>query len=166
MRKPAGAGGNVMETTTVLLGSGQLVLTLAVVYTMYLLRRGARRSSLVALVELLNDLREKNGRVLAEFFALMASEDFKKGDAELRSGLIDSTNRLRAIQAAITEALLQALRECHREWSLAGRLHAAFRSQVSPGGDKQLERFLAQEGLRQAGAKNAAPQVPVESLQH
>jgi hypothetical protein len=132
-----------MDSTTVLLGAGQLVLAGAVGYTTYLLRRDSKRSSLVSLVTLLSDLREKNGRVLADFFTLMSSEDFKNGDEQLRAGLIDSTNRLRAIQAAITEALLQALHDCDHEWSLAGRLHAAFRSQVDPSGDKDWDRFLA-----------------------
>ena len=136
-----------MDTTTLLLGTGQLVLTIAVAYITYLLRRDSRRSSLVSLVTLLSDLREKNARVLADFFKLMASDDFKAGDEELRAGLIDSTNRMRAIQAAVTEALLHALRDCDAEWKLAGRLHAAFRSQVDPGAGKEWERLPAGRGV-------------------
>jgi hypothetical protein len=132
-----------MDTTTVLLVAGQIVLAGAVGYTTYLLRRDSKRSSLVSLVTLLCDLREKNGRVLADFFTLMASKDFKQGDEQLRAGLIDSTNRLRAIQAATTEALLHALHDCDAEWGLAGRLHAAFRSQIDPTGDRDWDRFLA-----------------------
>lgn len=131
-----------MDSTTVLLGAGQLILTGAVGYTTYLLRRDSKRSSLVSLVTLLSDLREKNGRVLADFFTLMSSDDFKRGDEQLRAGLIDSTNRLRAIQAAITEALLHALHDCDSEWGLAGRLHASFRSQLDPTGTKDWDRFL------------------------
>jgi len=136
-----------MDTTTLLLGTGQLVLTIAVGYFTYLLRRDSRRSSLVSLVTLLSDLREKNARVLADFFKLMCSDDFKQGDQELRAGLIDSTNRMRAIQAAVTEALLHALHDCDAEWKLAGRLHAAFRSQVDPGGGKEWDRLPAQREM-------------------
>jgi hypothetical protein len=132
-----------MDNTMVFLCLGQLFLTGAVGYTTYLLRRDSKRSSLVSLVTLLSELREKNGRVLADFFTLMSSDDFKQGDEQLRAGLIDSTNRLRAIQAAITEALLQALHDCDAEWGLAGRLHAAFRSQVDPTGNNDWDRFLA-----------------------
>jgi len=131
-----------MDITTVLLGTGQLLLTCAVGYTTYLFRRDSNRSSLVSLVTLLSDLREKNGRVLADFFTLMSSDDFRQGDQQLRAGLIDSTQRLRAIQAATTEALLHALHDCDEEWGLAGRLHAAFRSQVDPAGEKDWDRFL------------------------
>lgn len=135
-----------MDITTAFLGAGQLILTGAVGYTTYLLRRDAKRSSLVSLVTLLSDLREKNGRVLADFFTLMSSDDFRQGDERLRAGLIDSTNRLRAIQASITEALLHALHDCDTEWGLAGRLHSAFRSQVDPAGDKDWDRFLTPRG--------------------
>ena len=133
-----------MDKTTLLLGTGQLVLAFAIGYSTYLLRRDSKRSSLVALVTLLNDLREKNARVLADFFTLMSSEDFRRGDEHLRAGLIDSTNRLRAIQAAITEALLHALHDCDAEWGLAGRLHSAFRSQVDPPVSREWDRLLAQ----------------------
>ena len=132
-----------MDTSLLLLGAGQLALTFAIGYIIHLMRRDSKRSSLVALVTVLNELREKNGKALAAFFTLMSSEDFKHGDEQLRAGLIDSANRLRAIEATVTEALLEALRKCDAEWHLAGRLHAAFRSQIASTNDKDWERLLA-----------------------
>jgi hypothetical protein len=133
-----------MDTSLILLGTGQLALTLAVGYIAYLTRRESRRSSLVALVSVLNELRERNGKSLASFLSLMSSDDFKRGDEQLRAGLIDTTNRLRAVQATITEALLDTLRKCDSEWGLAGRLHTAFRSQIAPETDKDLQKLLLQ----------------------
>jgi len=130
-----------MDTSTILLGTGQVVLTLAVGYITYALRRDSRRSSLVALITVLNELREKNGKSLASFLALMASDDFKSGDEQLRAGVIDTINRLRAIQATVTEALLDTLRKCDNEWALAGRLHAAFRSQIADATAKDWEKL-------------------------
>jgi hypothetical protein len=98
----------------------------------------------VALVSVLNELRERNGKSLASFLSLMSSDDFKRGDEQLRAGLIDTTNRLRAVQATITEALLDTLRKCDSEWGLAGRLHTAFRSQIAPETDKDLQKLLLQ----------------------
>ncbi len=135
-----------MNTSTVLLGAGQLALTVAIAYIAYLVRRDSKRSSLVALVKVLSELRERNGRALTAILNMMSSEDFKRGDEPLRAGLIDSTNRLRAIQAAITEALLHTLHQCDTEWGFAGRLHAAFRSQVELDADKVLEKLIAQDG--------------------
>jgi hypothetical protein len=134
-----------MDSTTLLLGAGQLALTVTVGYIAYLTRRDAKRSSLVALVTILNELREKNGKALAAFFALMASDDFKHGDEQLRAGLIDSTQRLRAIQGTVTEALLDTLRKCDSEWGLAGRLHTAFRAQVTSTETRDWERLLTQQ---------------------
>jgi hypothetical protein len=119
-----------MDATTVLLGAGQLILAVAIGYIAWLVRRDSKRSSLVALVTVLNELRERNGKALASVLALMSSEDFKRGDEQLRAGIIDSSNRLRAIEATITEALLHTLHQCDAEWGFAGRLHAAFRSQL------------------------------------
>jgi hypothetical protein len=133
-----------MDTATLLLGAGQLALTIAIGYITYLTRRDAKRSSLVALVTVLNELREKNGKALAASFTLMSSDDFKHGDEQLRTGLIDSTNRLRAIQSTVTEALLDALRKCDNEWGLAGRLHNVFRSQSSSLDAKEWERLATQ----------------------
>ena len=133
-----------MDTPLLLLGAGQLALTFAMGYIIHLMRRDSKRSSLVALVTVLNELREKNGKALAAFFTLMSSEDFKHGDEQLRAGLIDSASRLRAIQATVTEALLEALRRCDAEWRLAGRLHAAFRSQITAAADKDWEKLLTQ----------------------
>jgi len=133
-----------MDTATLLLVAGQLALTIAIGYITYLTRRDAKRSSLVALVTVLNELREKNGKALAAFYALMNSDDFKHGDEQLRAGLIDSTNRLRAIQGTVTEALLDALRKCDNEWGLAGRLHTVFRSQAGSIDGKEWERLAAQ----------------------
>ncbi len=135
-----------MDTATLLLGAGQVVLAVAVGYIAYLLRRDAKRSSLAALITVLGELREKNGKALAAVLALMASDDFRRGDQQLRSGLIDSSNHLRAIEAAVTEALLHTLRQCDAEWGFAGRLYAAFRSQAQPGAEKQWERAVAQPG--------------------
>jgi hypothetical protein len=132
-----------MDTATLFLGAGQLVLTLAVGYLTYLLRREFKRSSLADLVSLLTELRDKNTKALATFFTLMSSEDFKNGDAELRAGLIDSSNRLRAIQAATTEALLHIVHQCDAEWGLAGRLHASFRSHLDALTDKDPKHLLS-----------------------
>jgi hypothetical protein len=127
-----------MDAATLLLGTGQLALGMVLCYLLYLLRRDARRSSLVALVGVLNELREKNSKRLAAVFALMSSEAFQRSDEQVRSALIDSTNRLRAIQDAITEALLQTVRQCDSEWRLADRLHAAVRSQIDSGAEPRL----------------------------
>ena len=134
-----------MNTTTVLLLAGQFVLTFIVGYLVLLMRRDSRRSSLMALVGLLSELREKNSQALSAFFELIASEDFKRGDRQVRADLIDVTNHLRAIQAAITEALLQIVRQCDSEWGLAGQLHAAFRSQANSDTDREWDRLLARQ---------------------
>jgi hypothetical protein len=131
-----------MDTPTLFLGTGQLVLTLAVGYMTYVIRRDSKRSSLADLVTLLSDLREKNSKALTTSLTLMSSDEFRQGDEQLRDGLIDSTNRLRAVQAAITEALLHTVHECDTEWGLRGRLHAAFRSQVNVAADKDSDRVL------------------------
>ncbi len=139
----------LMETSTILLGTGQLALTLAVGYIAHLLQRDSKRSSLVALVTLLNNMLDKNGKSLAAMFSLMSSNDFKTGDQMLRSGLIDATNRLQAIHTAVTEALLQTLHECDSEWGLAGRLHGAVRAQVDPAvpaTEKDWPRVVTQPG--------------------
>lgn len=135
-----------MDTSTLLLGAGQLVLTMAVAYIAYLLRRDSKRSSLVALVKVLSELRERNSKALTAILTMMSSEDFKHGGEPLRAGLIDTTDRLRAIQAAITEALLHTLHQCDTEWGFAGRLHAAFRSQADADADKMLEKLITQHG--------------------
>ena len=119
-----------MDTSTVILGIGQLVLTVTVAYIAWLVRRDARRSSLVSLVTVLNELRERNNKALTASLNSLASGDFK-GDERLRAGVVDSINRLRAIQDAITEAQLHTLHQCDNEWGFAGRLHAALRSQIN-----------------------------------
>ncbi len=135
-----------MDTSTLLLGAGQLVLTMAVAYIAYVVRRDSKRSSLVALVKVLSELRERNGKALTAILAMMSTEDFKRGGEPLRAGLIDTTDRLRAIQAAITEALLHTLHQCDTEWGFAGRLHEAFRSQADADADKMLEKLITQHG--------------------
>jgi hypothetical protein len=135
-----------MDTTTLLLGAGQLLLAVAIGCIAWMVRRDSKRSSLVALVSVLNELRERNGKSLAAVLNLMSSDDFKRGDSQLRAGIIDCSNRLRAIQATVTEALLHTLHQCDAEWGFAGRLHEAFRSQLSPGGGKDWEKLLAQHG--------------------
>jgi len=111
-------------------------------------RRDSKRSSLVGLVTVLNELRERNNRSLAAVLTLISSDDFKSGDDQFRSGIIDSRDRLCAVHAAVTEALLHTLHECDAEWGFAGRLHAAFRSQIHSDPDKDCDKFLAQHGLR------------------
>jgi hypothetical protein len=140
-----------MDAATLLLGAGQLALGGALCCLLYLLRRDSRRSSLVAIIAVLNDLREKNTKALATLFALMTSQAYQRSDEQVRASLIDSANRLRAIQDAITEALLQTLRQCDSEWRLAGRLHAAVRSQIDPGAERQWDRLAAQNGLAHKG---------------
>ena len=135
-----------MDTSTLLLGAGQLVLTVALACIAYMVRRDAKRSSLVALVKVLSELRERNSKTLNSILAVMSSEDFKRGDERLHAGLTDSLDRLRAIQAAITEALLHSLHQCDTEWGFSGRLHAAFRSQADADADKVLEKLIAQHG--------------------
>jgi hypothetical protein len=120
-----------MNSTTVLLAAGQLMLAVAIGYIAWLGRRDARRSSLAALVTVLNELRNRNGAAVSEMLSRMESEDFKRGDDQMRSGLIDSGNRLRAIESEIAEALLCTLRQCDAEWGFAGRLHEAFRAEAS-----------------------------------
>jgi hypothetical protein len=140
-----------MHADMLLLGTGQLALAVGVCYLLYLLRRDARRSSLVNLLTVLNDLREKNAKALAAVFALTSSEAFKSSDDQVRDNLLDSTNRLRAIQDAVTEALLQTLRQCDSEWRLAGRLHSAIRSQLDTDAARKWERELAQHAVPQKG---------------
>jgi len=137
----------VMDTSTVILGIGQLVLTVAVAYIAWLVRRDARRSSLVSLVTVLNELRERNNRALAASLSSLSSGDFKQGDEQLRAGVVDSINRLRAIQDAITEAQLHTLHQCDNEWGFAGRLHSALRSQLNFSADSDRENRLAHHGL-------------------
>ena len=129
-----------MNAATFLLATGQLLLAVAIGYIAWVVRREAKRSSLVALVTVLNELYERNRKSLAAVYALMSSADFKQGDEQVRAGVVDSGDRLRAIQAAITEALLYTLHQCDAEWGFAGRLHEAFRSQLGSGLDKDWER--------------------------
>ncbi|HWW00509.1 MAG TPA: hypothetical protein VNZ64_12490 [Candidatus Acidoferrum sp.] len=131
-----------MDATTLLLAAGQLLLAVAIGYIACVVRREAKRSSLVALVTVLNELYERNRKALATVYTLMSSADFKHGDDQLRAGVIDSGDRLRAIQAAITEALLYTLHQCDSEWGFAGRLHEAFRSQLRPGVEKDWEKLV------------------------
>ena len=140
-----------MDAATLFLGAGQLALGGVLCYVLFLLRRDARRSSLVAIITVLNDLREKNTKALNAVFALMSSQDYQRSDELARAALLDSTYRLRAIQDAITEALLQTLRQCDSEWRLAGRLHAAVRAQLDQGAEKHSDRFTAQHGLARKG---------------
>lgn len=125
-----------MDATTLLLATGQLLLAITIGYIAWVVRREAKRSSLVALVTVLNELYERNRKSLSAVYTLMTSTDFKEGDEQLRADVIDSGDRLRAIQAAITEALLYTLHQCDSEWGFAGRLHEAFRSQLGSGLDK------------------------------
>jgi hypothetical protein len=136
-----------MSMTTLLLGAGQCVLAVAVGCIAWQGKRESRRSSLVALVTVLNELRERNNESLAAILRLMSSEDFKLGDPQLRAGILDSGNRLRAIHAAVTEALLHTLRECDHEWGFAGRLHAAFRSQLTGNGGTDWRKLMAEYGV-------------------
>ncbi len=135
-----------MDSTTVLLGTGQLLLAMAVGYVAWLGRRDARRSSLAALVTVLNELRKRNDAALADLSSRMTSHDFAQSNDELRAGLIDGGNRLRAIEAEITEALLHTLRQCDAEWGFAGRLHEAFRAESNFEKDWRLR--LPQHGAR------------------
>ena len=122
---------------TLLLGAGQLALGGVLCYLLYLLRRDARRSSLVRIIGVLNEIREKNTKGLSVVLALMATEAFQRSDEPVRAALIDSTNRLRAVQDAITEALLQTVRQCDSEWRLDGRLHEVIRFQIDHGAERQ-----------------------------
>ena len=97
--------GRAMDATTLLLGAGQLLLAIAIGYIAWVVRRESKRSSLVALVTVLNQLYERNSKSLTSVLTLMASMDFKLGDEELRAGIIESGDRLRAIQTAITSAV-------------------------------------------------------------
>jgi hypothetical protein len=124
-------GVGFMDSTTVLLGAGQLILAMAVGYVAWLARRDARRSSLSALITLLSDLRNRNDFAIADLSNQMASDDFRRSSAEIRAGMIDSDHRLHAIEAEITEAMLHTLRQCDKEWGFAGRLHEAFRAEAS-----------------------------------
>lgn len=135
-----------MDSAWLFLGSGQLVLALALAYFLHLFRRDARRAALVALVAILNELRDRNIKALLAALALMASEDFQRSDGEVRAGLVDCLNRLRAIHAALTEALLQSLHDCDTEWHLAGRLHGALRSQLDDTADRHWDRVIAHYG--------------------
>ena len=129
-----------MDATTLLLAAGQLLLAVAIGYIAWVVRREAKRSSLVALVTVLNQLYERHSKSLAAVHALMSSSDFQRGDEHLRAGIIDSGKHLRAIQAAITEALLYTLHQCDSEWGFTGRLHEAFRSQLGPGLARDWEK--------------------------
>ncbi|HWX20127.1 MAG TPA: hypothetical protein VN578_09510 [Candidatus Binatia bacterium] len=140
-----------MDAATLLFGAGQLALVGVLCSLLYHLRRDTLRSSLAALLTVLIDLREKNTKALQTVFGLIASDAFQRWDEQVRSGLLDSARRLRAIQDATTEALLQTLRQCDSEWRLAGRLHSALRSQLDPGADRQWERWTPQENLPQKG---------------
>jgi hypothetical protein len=140
-----------MDAATLFLGAGQLALGGILCYLLYLLRRDARRSSLVAIVAVLNDLREKNAKALMAVFALTSSQDYQRSDEPARAALIDSTNRLRAIQDSVTEALLQTIRQCDAEWRLAGRLHAAVRAQLDHGSERHSDLVATQDGLARKG---------------
>jgi len=136
-----------MDSTTLLLGAGQLMLAVAVGYIAWVVRRDSRRASLVALVTVLNELRERNNKALAAVLARISSEDFKQCNEQLRAGIIDSGTRLRAVQATIAEAMLHTLHQCDAEWGFAGRLHEAFRSHIDSDEAKDEEKLLAQHGL-------------------
>jgi hypothetical protein len=136
----------VMDSTTILLGAGQLVLALAIGYVAWLARRDARRSSLAALITVLSELRNRNNSALADLSTRIASEDFKRGDDATRAGILDGTNRLRAIEAEIAEALFLTLRQCDAEWGLAGRLHEAFRAENNF--EKDWQKRLAHYATR------------------
>jgi hypothetical protein len=133
-----------MLTGLVILGAGQLFLTIAVAYIAWLSRRDARRSSLVSLITVLSELRERNSRGLAVILNLMSTEEFKQGDENVRAGVIDSLERVRAVHEALNEALLHTIHECDAEWGFAGRLHAASKSHLQPGAEKHLEQFAVQ----------------------
>jgi len=134
-----------MHAATLLIGAAQMALLGVVCYLLFLLHRDSRRASLVALITVLNDLREKNAHALTAVLTLMASDSFRLSDEAVRAGLLDSAKRLRAIQDAITEALLQTLRQCDADWKLSGRLHAALRSQLDPGTDRQWEQLAGHQ---------------------
>ena len=68
-----------MNTSTLLLGAGQLALTLAVAYIAYLVRRDSKRSSLVALVKVLSELRERNGKALTAILRYDVLGGFQAG---------------------------------------------------------------------------------------
>ena len=136
-----------METSTLLLGAGQLVLAVAIGYIAWMVRRDSRRASLVALVTVLNELRERNNKALAAVVTQMSSDDFQQRSEQSRAGIIESGTRLRAVQATIAEAMLHTLHQCDTEWGFAGRLHEAFRSQIDADGNKDEEKLLAQQGL-------------------
>ena len=74
-----------MNTTILFLGAGQVILTLAVGYIAYLVRRDSKRSSLVTLVTLLSQLREKNSEALTTSYSLMSSEDFSNSFGTTRT---------------------------------------------------------------------------------
>ena len=131
-----------MDTTTILLGAGQLVLAAAIGYIAWQVRRDSRRASLVSLVTVLNQLREGNGRSLSAIFELMASPDFKEGSSEYRAGVIDTCERMRAIQAAVNEGLVHTLQKCDEEWGFGDRLHSAFRAQIVSGAVRKPERYV------------------------
>ncbi len=122
-----------MDTTTLLLGAGQLVLALAIGYIAWQVRHDSRRASLVSLMTVLNQLREGNSQSLREAFAAMSTPEFKEGDERYRAAMIDACERLRAVQAAINEGLVHTLQKCDAEWGFGDRLHAAFRAQIGPG---------------------------------
>ncbi len=130
-----------MDASTLLLGAGQVLLAIAIGYIAWLMRRESKRSSLVALVTILNQLYERNNQSLSSVLTLMSSTDFQRGDERFRAGIIESGDRLRAIQAAITESLLFTLHQCDTEWGFAGRLHETFRAQLGPSGQKEWERL-------------------------
>ena len=58
-----------MDAATLFLGAGQLVLAVVLCNLLYLVRRDARRSSLASLLNVLNELREKNAKALQTVFA-------------------------------------------------------------------------------------------------
>jgi len=92
----------------------------------------------------LSELRERNNLALSELSNRVTSDNFKRGDDVSRAGLIDSGNRLRAIEAEITEAMLHMLRKCDAEWGFAGRLHEAFRAEANF--ERDWQQRLAQHG--------------------
>ena len=132
-----------MDSTTLLLGAGQLLLAVAVGYIAWVVRRDSRRASLVALVTVLNELRERNNKALAAVVARISSEDFKQASEQFRAGLLESGTRLRAVQATISEAMLHTLHQCDSEWGFAGRLHDAFRCQIDSDEEKDGQKSPA-----------------------
>lgn len=132
-----------MDSATLWLAAGQLILALAVGYIAWQVRRDCRRASLVALVSVLNELRERNNKNLAAVLARISSEDFKQCDERLRAGILDDGTRLRAVEATLAEAMLYTLHRCDSEWGFAGRLHEAFRSQIDfDSGTKKSEKLV------------------------